>query len=177
MKCENCGNEHGGSYGSGRFCSIKCAKSFATKERREEINKKVSLSLKGRECWVPKENRKHHCFSFDERSKGGKKNGKQEQEKAIQKWKENGKWTKSLRPFILEEQNSKCAICGIEPIWNGKPMPFILDHIDGNSSNNSRENLRMICSNCDSQLGTYKSRNRGKGRHYRRQRYKEGKSY
>jgi len=36
MKCENCGIEHDGSYGSGRFCSKQCAKSFSTKN---EINK------------------------------------------------------------------------------------------------------------------------------------------
>lgn len=28
--CEKCGSEHDGSYGSGRFCSIKCARSFST---------------------------------------------------------------------------------------------------------------------------------------------------
>ena len=36
MKCENCGKEHDGSYGSGRFCCKECAKSFSTKN---EINK------------------------------------------------------------------------------------------------------------------------------------------
>lgn len=29
--CENCGKEHDGSYGSGRFCSKECAKGFSTK--------------------------------------------------------------------------------------------------------------------------------------------------
>ncbi|WP_207206678.1 HNH endonuclease [Nocardioides ganghwensis] len=53
----------------------------------------------------------------------------------------------------------------------------MLDHIDGDSSNNRRENLRLVCPNCDSQLETYKARNRGKGRAWRRQRYAEGKSY
>lgn len=42
---------------------------------------------------------------------------------------------------------------------------------------NKRSNLRMICSNCDSQLPTYKSKNKGNGRHYRTKRYEEGKSY
>ncbi|WIM86214.1 hypothetical protein PT015_14985 [Candidatus Mycobacterium wuenschmannii] len=42
---------------------------------------------------------------------------------------------------------------------------------------NRRENLRLICPNCDSQLPTYKARNRGSGRHYRRQRYANGQSY
>ena len=31
MICENCGKEHDGSYASGRFCSLKCARSFSTK--------------------------------------------------------------------------------------------------------------------------------------------------
>jgi hypothetical protein len=39
IKCENCGEDHDGSYGSGRFCSIKCARGFSTKEKRKEIIK------------------------------------------------------------------------------------------------------------------------------------------
>lgn len=45
--CENCGNEHDGEYGSGRFCSTKCSRGFSTKAKRKEINKKVSIKLKG----------------------------------------------------------------------------------------------------------------------------------
>jgi hypothetical protein len=48
MICENCGKEHSGSYGSGRFCSQPCARSFSTKKNRQLINEKVSKSLKGR---------------------------------------------------------------------------------------------------------------------------------
>ena len=32
MKCENCGNDHDGSYGSGRFCSTHCKCSFIAKQ-------------------------------------------------------------------------------------------------------------------------------------------------
>jgi hypothetical protein len=48
MKCENCEKEHNGSYGSGRFCSSKCARGFSTKSKRQEISKKVSKKLKGK---------------------------------------------------------------------------------------------------------------------------------
>lgn len=67
-----------------------------------------------------------------------------------------------LKPIILHEQDNKCSICGMEPIWNNKELHFILDHIDGDAQNNRRNNLRLICPNCDSQLDTFKSRNMGK---------------
>jgi protein-arginine kinase activator protein McsA len=71
------------------------------------------------------------------------------------------KWFKK---YILEEQNEKCNICNIDNFWNGKPLKFILDHIDGNAANNTRNNLRLICHNCDSQLDTYKSKNKNSAR-------------
>jgi len=43
--CENCEYEHTGEYGSGRFCSLKCARGFSTKAKRKEINEKVSKKL------------------------------------------------------------------------------------------------------------------------------------
>ena len=48
MICENCGKEHNGEYGSGRFCSCKCARSFSSKEKKKEINEKVSKTLLNR---------------------------------------------------------------------------------------------------------------------------------
>jgi len=77
-----------------------------------------------------------------------------------------------IKRFILEEQGNKCAICGIDSYWNDKPLIFVLDHIDGNAANNTRENFRCICPNCDSQLDTYKSKNKNSARTYRSKYYK-----
>lgn len=46
MLCENCQKEHNEFYGSGRFCSSKCARGFSTKSKRQEINQKVSKKIK-----------------------------------------------------------------------------------------------------------------------------------
>lgn len=80
---------------------------------------------------------------------------------------------RAFKRDIMEEQNNKCAICGMLPSWNNKKLVFILDHIDGNAANNKRDNLRCICPNCDSQLETYKSKNKNGARSYYR--YHKGK--
>lgn len=75
---------------------------------------------------------------------------------------------KIFREDIIKEQGGVCAICNMKPEWNGKKLVFIVDHIDGHASNNKRENLRCICPNCDSQLDTYKSKNKCGERSYYR---------
>ena len=66
-----------------------------------------------------------------------------------------------LKKIFIKEQEHNCAICGMKDNWNNKELHFILDHIDGDATNNRRNNLRLICPNCDSQLDTYKARNTG----------------
>lgn len=56
---------------------------------------------------------------------------------------------------ITKDEDYKCAICGQEPFWNGKPLTLTLDHIDGNNQNHDVTNLRWLCPNCDRQTETF----------------------
>lgn len=54
----------------------------------------------------------------------------------------------------------KCATCGLEPFWNGKPLVLTLDHINGKNKDNQVENLQWVCPNCDRQSDTYGMKNK-----------------
>jgi hypothetical protein len=47
-------------------------------------------------------------------------------------------------------------------MWNGKAFKPILDHVDGNNSDNRPHMLRLLCPNCDSQQPTRGGANKGR---------------
>jgi|Wag4MinimDraft_6_1082665.scaffolds.fasta_scaffold17691_1 hypothetical protein len=81
-----------------------------------------------------------------------------------------------LKRLLIETHGHKCQICNLAS-WMDQKIPIEMDHIDGNSSNNELSNLRLICPNCHAQTPTYKAKNKGNGRVFRRERYAAGKSY
>lgn len=103
-------------------------------------------------------------------------------DKIIAEWKMTGKTTRVsgtagwLRRYFFKKQSGKCAGCSNDT-WRDAPITLELEHKDGNSDNNVEDNLELLCPNCHSQSPTYKAKNKGNGRHYRRQLYAEGKSF
>lgn len=76
----------------------------------------------------------------------------------------------------LRKLYKECCECHTSE-WNGKPLVLEVHHKDGNSNNNHPDNLQLLCPNCHSQTDTHRNKNAGNGRHFRRERYKENKSY
>ena len=157
--CENCNQEHNGTYGSGRFCSSKCARGFSTKAKRKEINEKVSatfksLGLKPINGFKNGFDSRRFIFNADSALKAviTRKNN-------ILKtsWDDLSQSLKKKR--LLEEQNFQCGICGLTD-WRNMPITLEFHHIDGNNTNDMRENVICICPNCHSQTDTFKGRNK-----------------
>jgi hypothetical protein len=164
MNCELCSAEHTGDYGSGRFCSSKCARKFSTHANRDEISKKVSLKLKGTKP-TPlalekyKEYRKLYSSVFFDILMN-------------KPFEELSKF--ATRNRVLIEQAFTCDHCKLKE-WYGLPITLELDHIDGNNKNNSRINLHALCPNCHSLTPTWRGkRNAGRSnKEIRLDRYRE----
>ena len=67
-----------------------------------------------------------------------------------------------LRKRLINEGvlEPKCHECDLTE-WRGKPIPFELEHRNGNRRDNRRENLILLCPNCHSQTPTWRRRKAG----------------
>lgn len=77
-----------------------------------------------------------------------------------------------VKRYLKEKYGEQCSECN----WNQRnrvtgSVPLEIDHIDGDSENNSEGNLRLLCPNCHSLTPSSRNLNRGKGREWRRYKY------
>lgn len=158
MTCEKCGVQILMRYGSGRFCSSWCARSFSTSKKREEISVKISKTLSGNKTWPcikcnlsfeKKTSYVAHCRTH------------------TRTW-EDLKSDRSRKVWLLKERGHECEICKLST-WMDQKITIELDHIDGNPEHHEKENLRLICPNCHSQTPTWRGRNVGHHANTKRQ--------
>lgn len=151
MNCINCGNQTENP----KFCCRSCGVSHNNKIKPKRIKRiKKCQFCKADFHSIRSENQKYcskKCYE-------DYKNHIVETEGFPQSWNSNQR----IRKYLKNKHGNACMICGQSgDDWNGKPMTLIVDHIDGKSNNNKLENLRIVCPNCDSQLPTYKAKNKG----------------
>lgn len=84
---------------------------------------------------------------------------------------------KRLKRHLVAIHGNRCMSPDCAWDFSKKTTVIEVDHVDGDSENNSLNNLRLLCPNCHSQTDTYKGKNRGRGRFKRRQRYHAGLSF
>ena len=158
--CECCKSKLSYEKRHNRFCGHSCSAKISNRKR---IKRCCTY------CKIPTSNQKYCCSICQHKHEWDLK--KKEIEAGVKVL-----YHRNYKRYLLETRGNRCEICGIEE-WNTKPAPLIMDHIDGNSDSCVLDNLRLVCGNCDMQLPTYKAKNKGNGRYYRRIRYAEGKSY
>ncbi|MFN7656429.1 MAG: hypothetical protein ACK5OW_01425 [bacterium] len=149
-----------------KFCSSSCS---ATYNNKRKIKKNKNLCLI---CGIETKKRNKFCST--------KCSGRHQRLLNFKKI-DSGDTSlndRNYKYFLIEKYGEKCMKCGWCEIntTSGK-VPIELEHKDGNSENHSLENLELLCPNCHSLTPTYRALNNGNGRHKRRERYKEGKSF
>ena len=160
MICENCGKEHDGSYGSGRFCSKYCSISWSNKHRtsdRSLINKHISEGVRKYNEANPKQIIYYHyiCEKCGKEFESTKiKNGRHIHcnncKRKVVHFQDVNSLTsiadcsKRTITKILERANKGCSICG----WNESTCD--IHHIIPKSQGGTNEhnNLIIVCPNC-----------------------------
>lgn len=59
------------------------------------------------------------------------------------------------RLFAEGLKTNRCELCGQGEDWRGGHMALILDHINGESTDNRLDNLRIVCPNCAATFDTH----------------------
>ncbi len=148
--CPKCGEAHNKS---GTFCSRRCANSRvfsdAAKLKKSIATKRYLATDK---ATVDRHNRSKPDYT--------NRSAKHISNKQMRIEDPNIPFSElkpgERRARVEYEQDGRCAICGMTPLWNGKLLKFEMDHISGTRTDESRENLRLICPNCHSQTPTFK---------------------
>lgn len=147
MKCKRCNSDHDGSFGSGKFCSRSCANSRGP--RSEDVKRKIKESNKQRA--------KERGPEWNEMMKRVN-NDPEKIAKTKATWKAKRDYDSahvgSIKKWLKEDVN-KCECCGLSS-WMGKSIPLEVHHKDGDTDNNSFDNLQVLCCNCHAQTDSWR---------------------
>ena len=78
-------------------------------------------------------------------------------DKQLKDWSEYTR-VSNLKKHLVSERGTTCEVCENES-WLSKPIPLEVHHLDGDRTNNSLENLQLLCPNCHSQTDNWRKPN------------------
>ena len=142
MYCKNCNKETNNP----RFCSRSCSASYNNRGVRRHGREPKPCPV----CQKPTTNK--WCCSYSCKKEY---NWRQAQADIVSGKARKKAWIKRH----MMETEGVCSECGQDSMWNGKQLVLQLDHIDGHTTNNNLDNLRLLCPNCHSQTPTWGTRN------------------
>lgn len=165
--CYICGVEFESNNSQSRYCSVECRvtesnnrKRKTYTEQREKVNREICV------CGGKKGNQAQFCQSCRLRMI---------KEDRISEWL-SGEWSggseaglsKTIRAYLLEQSNYECSKCKFNtPHPDDNKTILEINHINGDGTDHSKENLEVVCPNCHALTSNYRARNMGKGRpHY-----------
>lgn len=148
-KCENCSTLIISKYGSGRFCNSQCARGFSTKHKRLEINKQVSLTMKGKRVWSDEQ-------VVARRAWANKWANIQKEQKLNRLVKIRGDVLNiTYRELQLYKESHKlCDMCGAGPETKRNAMNknLVVDHC-----HRTKKFRGLLCVSCNRFLGYYEN--------------------
>lgn len=154
--CEECQQGFDTRDGRKRFCSRNCSATFNNRARGGKPMRDCE-GLCGNK--LKSDGNRRFC------STGCRRN------RIMKDWLEgnhvftNKEFPEWLREILIWDGCSRCNWLEIHPVTNKPPLQ--IDHIDGNSTNHSRENIQVLCPNCHSLTLNYGALNKGNGKRLR----------
>jgi len=168
--CKFCGSLLSYEKRKNKFCSHSCSASF----NNQGVPRNVSNGLwKIKQCiFCGKETSNikycnNKCYSLHMKAERRKKI--QESDSIFDK---KDKW------YLIEIRGHQCETCNNQK-WNKQNIPLDIHHKDGDTDNNTLNNLQLICPNCHRLTPNHGSKNNtnSKKKKYRKKRYDKGLSY
>lgn len=62
-----------------------------------------------------------------------------------------------LKPHLIKDRGHCCELCGLEQ-WQEQNIPLEIHHCDSDRTNNSYENLQLLCPNCHALTENWRGR-------------------
>ena len=148
------------------FCSSNCSASYNNKNRNRKDKKPDIICLYCNKLVQPTHSNQKYCSNSCQ--------SKYQNLLVFNSLESGNNGTHRACKSYWLNKDPKCSSCGITD-WKGLPISLELDHINGDGTNNTLSNTRLLCPNCHSQTSTYKGKNSSNilGKEFRKTRYEK----